>query len=726
MSRSRADLGLVLIVLAAFVYLARHTGRVNEWFVMTDELQNAKLAVGMATTFSPVPRIHGEYFGALSVLYPLVTAPFYGVLAMPDAFRAVHFLNAALMASAAVPAYLLTRAIVSSPAAARLVAALTVLVPWAAMALMLMTESAAYPAFLWALLAFHRAAVAPSPGRDAVALAALVFAFFARTQFVVLAAVLPAMVLAHEVGYAVLREPDGAPGRPWPAWRGAWPALRRGARAHTVLLAVSAVAALLGAVLAATGSLGSVLGSYEVTASEGSLLPRGIHHAVVTHLDFVIVALGVVPFVLGAAWIFAAFVRPLDRASHAFAVMSVATIPLLAYEVASFNLRFANGGVQDRYLFYMAPLLFIGMAAWLADDRRRVAIPVLVAGVVFAWVADFAAYAASPGPYFGSPSTAFHQVLDGQSQRIGTLFGVDDLAPATLIAILTLLTAAGLALVARSRRIPGRILVPVVGLPVLVFGALETSYVLDHMTTSSGARGASGRPLDGRDWIDRALPDGATAGLIPSPEGTFPVQALWWETELFNKEVDRAWAVDEAPTYTPFPIARMSLERDTGRLRAHSDASDYLVMSERDRRFQLAGEVLGRNTSAGMILVRAGRAQQTSWASRYIDGSNGNLLSKAAAVRVYGSDVAELAEVRLKLTAPPDARRGYVLAAGTETLAGSLAAGRTRTVRLSVCVGRDGFEDVAVRPRGRPAPEGGTVAVHEIAVRRQGSDCVPT
>ena len=93
MNRSRADFGLVLIALAAFVYLARHTGRVSEWFVMTDELQNAKLAVGIATTFSPIPHIHGEYFGALSVLYPLVTAPLYGLFAMPEAFRAVHLLN---------------------------------------------------------------------------------------------------------------------------------------------------------------------------------------------------------------------------------------------------------------------------------------------------------------------------------------------------------------------------------------------------------------------------------------------------------------------------------------------------------------------------------------------------------------------------------------------------------------------------------------------------------
>ena len=444
-----------------------------------------------------------------------------------------------------------------------------------------------------------------------------------------------------------------------------------------------------------------------------------------THLDFIIVALGVVPFVLGAAWTFAALVRPLDRASHAFAVMTVATIPLLTYEVASFNLRFANGGVQDRYLFYIAPLMFVGMAAWLADDRRRVAIPVVLAGALFAWVADFAAYAASPGPYFSSPSSAFHQVLDGQSQRIGTLFGADDLAPATLIAILTVVAAVGLAIVARSGRVAGRILVPAVGIPVLLFGAFETSYVLDRMTTSSGTRGASGRPLDGRDWIDTALPDGAKAGLIPSPEATFPVQSLWWETELFNKDVDRAWTVDKGPTYTPFPAARLTFDRDTGTFRADRAASEYLVMGEGDKRFELAGDVLGRNRSAGLVLVRPKRPYRATWASRDVDGASGSLLSMRAAVRLFGTRESQRADVRLTLAAPPDARRGYELVSGAQRARGSIAASHSRTVRMSVCVPADGFEDLAIRPDGRPFPAATTVSVVDVSVRRGGSGCAP-
>jgi hypothetical protein len=127
------DVPLALIVLAGFAFLANHTSKVTEWLVMTDELQNARLAVEMGERLSPVPYMHGEYFGALSVLYPIVMAPLYALLDMPAAFEAVHILNAALMASAAIPAYMLAHSVTGSRPAARLVAALTVLVPWTAM-----------------------------------------------------------------------------------------------------------------------------------------------------------------------------------------------------------------------------------------------------------------------------------------------------------------------------------------------------------------------------------------------------------------------------------------------------------------------------------------------------------------------------------------------------------------------------------------------------------------
>jgi hypothetical protein len=500
--------------------------------------------------------------------------------------------------------------------------------------------------------------------------------------------------------------------------------VRRAVRAHDLLAVAVGLGALCGVVLAVTGSLGKVLGSYEITATEGGLLPAGIHDSVVTHLDFVIVAIGVVPFLLGAAWIITALIRPLDRPSHAFAVICVTTIPLLAYEVASFNLRFANGGVQERYLFYVAPLLFIGMAAWLSDDRRRAAIPVLVAGVVFAVFADYAAYAASPGPFFSSPASAFHQVLDGRSFELGETLGFDDLSPVTVITVFSVVAALALALVARVWRPPGRLLLAVVGGPVLLFCALETNYVLDRIIASgNGSRPANGGTLAGRDWIDQALPDGAHAGLLPSQEGTFPVQSLWWETELFNKRVDRSWVVDEGATYTPFPSRALSLDFGTGALRGDRAPSDYLVVGRRDMRFELAGQVVA--SGGDLALIRPELPYRTLWASRDVDLATGNLVSRRAAVRVYGRGRAQLARVQILLAGAPDGQRGFEVAGGAQTVAGSIPAGGSRTLRLRACVPPEEFAEIAIRPRGRPAPAASTVAVTGIVVDPVGRGCTP-
>src|SRR4051794_30342206 len=115
------------------VLSAWFTLRVSEWVVMTDELQHVKLAASIADTLDPRPRIHGDPIGAYALLYPLLIAPLVGAFDMPTAFKAIHLAGSVAMASTAVPAYLLARAVVRWRPAALFVAALTVTVPWMAM-----------------------------------------------------------------------------------------------------------------------------------------------------------------------------------------------------------------------------------------------------------------------------------------------------------------------------------------------------------------------------------------------------------------------------------------------------------------------------------------------------------------------------------------------------------------------------------------------------------------
>ena len=175
-----------------------YSARIRDWSVMTDELQYAKLALAVWESGSPLPSLHGTSVAVANQLYPLLLTPVYGPLASPDAFRVAHVVNAVVMASAAVPAYLLARELLDR-AWAFAVAVLAVVLPWMVLVGFLMSEVVGYPAFLWAVLAFQRAVVAPSDRRDALAAAALVVAILARTQFTALALVLPLAIVIDEL-----------------------------------------------------------------------------------------------------------------------------------------------------------------------------------------------------------------------------------------------------------------------------------------------------------------------------------------------------------------------------------------------------------------------------------------------------------------------------------------------------------------------------------------------
>ena len=177
--------------------LAAVTGRVTDWFVMTDELLYERLAISVARTGSPFPRVHGVLIPNVNQLYPLLIAPVYRHGYVPSSLHDAHVLNAYVMTSAAIPAYLLARRVTGRRLPAYVVAALTVTVPWIVFGSFLLTEVAAYPAFLWAILGMQRATAAPRPHNDVLALAGLVLATLARAQLLVLAVILPIAILAQ-------------------------------------------------------------------------------------------------------------------------------------------------------------------------------------------------------------------------------------------------------------------------------------------------------------------------------------------------------------------------------------------------------------------------------------------------------------------------------------------------------------------------------------------------
>ena len=124
--------------------------------------------------------------------------------------------NALLMSLAAVPVYLWGRRFLS-PLGALVAAALTLLLPGLVLTGTLMTENAFFPAFLLALLAIGVCVERPTPGRQALAVAAIGLAGASRLQGLLLVPVLVAAVVLERVLARRAREAPRAVLALWPA-----------------------------------------------------------------------------------------------------------------------------------------------------------------------------------------------------------------------------------------------------------------------------------------------------------------------------------------------------------------------------------------------------------------------------------------------------------------------------------------------------------------------------
>ncbi|OLE00655.1 MAG: hypothetical protein AUG91_03675 [Actinobacteria bacterium 13_1_20CM_4_69_9] len=642
--------------------------RATSWAVMTDELQVVRLAESTAARLSPVPHIHGAYYGALAQLYPLLLAPAFGFLSAPAAETAAHALNAVLLPSAAWPAYLLARAVTGSRAAGLAAAALTAFTPWLVLTSALLTENAAYPAFVWAIYLCHRTLSEPSRRNDALALAGLGLAFFARTQLLVLAVVLPLALLLH-----------------------AGP--RRSVRTHPLLAGAYAAGLVVAGLLLRAGSLGAVVGNYSAPFS-GDLLPHGVAASTAEHLVHVVFGAGVVPFVLATAWVILTLVRRRGDAAHAFAALFAVCVPLMSVEVASFDLRFtAHGFDQDRYLFYLVPLFAVGASAALVSRetlRRLVPLALVLTAIAGWFLFQFGNYDDATAIFWAAPAAAVHPVFPNDG---------------VLLAAAVVLVGAALALVWRAPRAA----LASVAVLVSALGAAQALYVFERYEDPAMTR-PTVLPL-ARDWIDRRVPGSASVALVPSPRDT---AAYWWEAELWNKRVDHVLRVDGGPTFSPFPTDDVRVDFRHGVL-AGSEPSDFLVLSGSEKRFHLAAARRAGGTRV-LRLVRVQRPYRLDWATRGFTPDGWTIAGRPARLRFYGAGVQGRRHVAIVLAASSRAALplGFTLRGGGSERAGWVDPGGARPpVQMNLCIPPDGFVDVMLTTQAAVRiPDGRLVGLH--------------
>ena len=344
---------LPAILVAAVAVWSLAALAVSSPWIYVDELIYSDLARSIAASRPPAVRGVTSYGYGLG--YPLLISPAWALFREPSsAYLLARLINAFVMCSAAVPAFLLARHFVSRRNAL-IVAALTVAVPSMVYVTAIMTEVAFYPLFLWALLAIQRALEVPSARRQAVVLVAIGAA--AATKILAIG-LFPAYLVA-----VVLIA--GSPS----AW------LRS---TRVALVAAAGVAMLL--LVAHGGSPASLFGAYAgaVRHVDVASLPLSIAR----HIGALLLYTAVIPVVATAVVVGQGLARGADAKARSLAALVVTTVLATVGGVAVFavyatSIDFATTGVPsampvyERNLFVVGPLLLIGLAVWIERGCPR-------------------------------------------------------------------------------------------------------------------------------------------------------------------------------------------------------------------------------------------------------------------------------------------------------------------------------------------------------------------
>jgi hypothetical protein len=564
-----APVALVALVGLSVLVRALLAQQIPVPFIFGDELLHAELARSVLEHGTYDVRGHGV---TISFTYPLALAPAWLAGSVSTAYTLMKVVNALLMSLAAVPVYLWGRRFLS-PFGALLAAALTLLLPGLVLTGTLMTENAFFPAFLLALLAIGVCVERPTPGRQALAVAAIGLAGASRLQGLLLVPVLVAAVVLERV---LARRARGAP---------------------RAVLALWPAAALLGAavavyviVKAASGAPLTALGVYSGVAPT--------HYSLGGVLRWMLYALGEIGLTTAlvplAAFGLLLTLTPRNSQERAFLATGASALAALV-ALAGFAAFWLPHGLKDRYLFPGVPVLFLGLALWVERGLPRPGSRTLVVAA-----AAFGLVALMPlRTLFGSTALLGNALglvaLDrwaGVVGGIGTLRGI----------VIGLGVVAAAAFAFAPRRL----------WPALVAGVavlLVASSVSLFRAVRAQARGVDALAAIGskRSWIDSRVGRHADVAYVnatqyepESASGQYWEQ--WvpvWESEFWNRSLDRSISLG---LREPLPLFQenATLDWPTGRI-AGVASPGYAVV---DPRFAVVGSRLASGPTLALYSVR--------------------------------------------------------------------------------------------------------------------------
>jgi Dolichyl-phosphate-mannose-protein mannosyltransferase len=534
-------------------------------FIMVDEVIWSEVARGLADAGEPLLRDQPD--PGYSIVYPLLISPAYALFeSLPDAYAAVKTLNAVVMSLAAVPAFLLARRVVKD-GLALLAALLAVALPSLAYTGTVMTENLFYPLFLFVVLLLVVVLESPTAPRVVALFALLALAFATRVQAV---ALLPAVVLAPFLLAAFERRSIGSTF-----------ARFRWLYAVTAGLGIAAVVVQLLAGRSPQELLGAYSPVDEARYDVGEALRYVLWHVAELSLYVLVIPLAATIVLLVRS-------RSLDSRLQAFLAATVSTTVCLIPVVAVFASRFSDR-IEERNLFYVAPLFCIALLAWVERGAPR---PRALASV--AALASALLVVGIPFDRFLTTSAITDTLMLLPLWSLQDRIGEDWIAPAALA------LAAGLA--AAFLFVPRRF---AIALPLLVLGLWILAVRPIWWGTHGFERFSRGALYQGirtgeRDWVDRVLPGDAQAALLWTGRTD---RLTVNQTEFFNRKVGPVYYVTD-PTPGGLPETRVRIRRGSGRV-TFPDGSpvrdEFLLV---DSSFEPDGEAVAIDEGWGVTLWR--------------------------------------------------------------------------------------------------------------------------
>jgi hypothetical protein len=658
---------------------------------MTDELVWERLAVSVWQYGSLLPRLHGDLIRNLAQLYPTLISPIFASGDVPGNLVDAHILDAFVMSSAAIPAFFLALRVTGRRWPAYLLAVVSVGMPWIVYTTILATEVLAYPLFLWTMLAAHKAITEPRPRNDVLALVAAGLAILTRTQMTLLLAVLVLAVLASALG-------EPASGRWYERGR---TAIGGSLRRHTVLAVFYAVVAVAAIVFRLTGGSISRLSIYG-SESSPHVLSSSTGGAVLGHAADLAFGMGILPFVVGAAWLLAGTFRPSrDSRTRAFACLGAATVAVMLIVVAAWDLTIGTF-VIDRYLFYLVPVIVLGFVCALLDERRprySLLAPVAIVALGFAthlqaeflWSGQFALSTDSP------IATLYKPIAD---------LGGGTGGAEAILAVATIVLAVAFLLLARFVR-HDALTVAFAVLLVISF-PVDTVYTFHKLLSRDGH---AFRPLTRNesgilDWVDRVVGPGAKVTQIPySTNPSFLItQQSWRDLEFWNKSIRYSVHYPTPDVYADavswFPNNPLAFNPRTGY--ASHTWSPYVVQSVTETRFRIAGNV--QVQGATMMLIDADIPWRTNWLTYGLYDDGWTKPGRTVRVRVFsapGQGGARTRTLSFQIQAPPTvSSRPFTITSNLATVHGVATNTDTAFENVNICVPAHGYAEAELEVAG--------------------------